>query len=82
MAKNTSILLGDHFDAFISAQVKSGKYASASEVIRAALRVLELEEAKRARLIDALVDGEESGFVSGFDRAAFVNELHTKYRKE
>jgi len=46
MAKNTSILLGDYFDNFINAQLKTGKYASASEVIRAALRMFEKEETK------------------------------------
>jgi len=44
MARNTSILLGEHFEEFISAKVSSGKYNSASEVIRTALRLLEAEE--------------------------------------
>ena len=46
MAKNTSILLGDHFENFISKEVSSGKYGSASEVVRTALRMLESEEEK------------------------------------
>ena len=41
MARNTSILLGEHFEDFISAKISSGKYNSASEVIRTALRLLE-----------------------------------------
>lgn len=63
MAKNTSILLGDYFENFINNQVKSGKYASASEVVRAALRLFEFEEWKKSELIDELKKGEESGFV-------------------
>lgn len=47
MAKNTSILLGDYFDNFINQQIKSGKYASASEVVRTALRMFEFEESKK-----------------------------------
>lgn len=46
MAKNTSISLGDHFDQFIARQIADGRYASASEVIRAGLRKLEDENQK------------------------------------
>lgn len=48
MAKNTSILLGEHFEKFISREVSSGKYNSASEVVRTALRILETEEEKNS----------------------------------
>ncbi len=79
MAKNTSILLGDYFENFIGEQVKSGKYASASEVIRAALRVFEQEERKKAALIDELKKGEKSGFVQNFNRDSFLQDLHKKH---
>lgn len=79
MAKNTSILLGDYFENFIGEQVKSGKYASASEVIRAALRVFEQEERKKAALIDELKKGEKSGFVQNFNRDSFLQNLHKKH---
>jgi antitoxin ParD1/3/4 len=41
MARNTAILLGEHYDGFISKEVSPGRYNSASEVIRSALRILE-----------------------------------------
>ena len=79
MAKNTSILLGDYFDGFISQQVKSGKYSSASEVIRAALRMFEYEETKKQELINELKKGEESGMNKKFNRKTFLNNLHARH---
>lgn len=61
MAKNTSISLGDHFEKFISGQIKSGRYGSASEVVRASLRLLEEHEQRIGALQQALIDGEKSG---------------------
>lgn len=82
MAKNTSILLGDHFDQFISQQIKTGKFSSASEVVRAALRMFEYEESKKTQLINELKKGEKSGFVKDFDRSKFLKTLHNKYAAE
>lgn len=61
MARNTSISLGDHFDQFIAGQVDSGRYGSASEVVRAGLRLLETNESKLDVLRNALLAGEKSG---------------------
>lgn len=61
MAKNTSISLGDHFEGFIAEQIHAGRYGSASEVIRASLRMLEEREQKLEALRQALIEGEESG---------------------
>lgn len=62
MQKNTSITLGRHFDAFIAQQIQQGRFSSASETIRAGLRLLEERELKLTALRQALQDGEESGF--------------------
>jgi antitoxin ParD1/3/4 len=61
MSKNTSFSLGDHFTQFVETQVEQGRYASASDVVRAALRLLEEQETKLAALRAALIEGEESG---------------------
>ncbi len=82
MAKNTSILLGDYFDDFITRQVKAGKYSSASEVVRAALRMFEYEESKKTELIKELKKGEASGFVENFDRKELLNSFHQKHLTE
>jgi antitoxin ParD1/3/4 len=79
MARNTSILLGEHFESFISTEVSSGRYNSASEVIRSALRLLESEEQKKKDLIKALKEGEKSGFAKNFDPKAHLKKLHSKF---
>ena len=82
MAKNTSILLGNYFDEFIKSQVNTGKFSSASEVVRAALRMFEQEETKKSELIYELEKGEKSGFVNDFNPDLFLKKLHEKHSKE
>ncbi|MBA9032163.1 putative addiction module CopG family antidote [Rhizobium leguminosarum] len=59
MARNTSISLGEHFTSFIDTQVQAGRYGSATDVVRAGLRLLEEHEAKVKALQNALIEGEE-----------------------
>ncbi|MBE5319365.1 type II toxin-antitoxin system ParD family antitoxin [Pedobacter sp. MR2016-19] len=79
MGRNTSILLGDHFDNFINEKIASGKFNSASEVIRTSLRLLEEEEKQIELLREALKVGEEGGFVKDFDPVKHLQELHRKH---
>jgi len=44
MPRNTSVVLSDHFNDFITKAVESGRYNSASDVVRAGLRMLERQE--------------------------------------
>ena len=74
MAKNTSITLGDHFEAFISSQLESGRYCSASEIVRAGLRLLEDSESKLQTLRQMLIQGEESG-IANYNYKDFLAEL-------
>jgi len=78
MSKNTSISLGNHFEEFIREEVDSGRYSSASEVIRAALRLLESEEKKERHLIRALQEGEDSGFVEDFEPNEYLKKIQKK----
>ncbi|QLF69665.1 type II toxin-antitoxin system ParD family antitoxin [Peteryoungia desertarenae] len=61
MSNTTSINLGDHFTAFLAKLTASGRYGSASEAVRAGLRLLEEEEARYEALLNALDEGETSG---------------------
>ncbi len=74
MAKNTSISLGNHFEEFINAQIIHGRYGSASEVVRASLRLLEEHEQKLNILRMALIEGEESGDESTLNMQEIINE--------
>ena len=78
-SKNTSVSLGDHFQAFIDEQIAEGRYGSASEVVRAGLRLLESQETKLTALRAALAEGEQSGFIENFDFDEFLTDLNTEY---
>ncbi len=78
MAKNTSFILGDHFDSFVSEQVQSGRYANAADVIRSGLRLLEEHEERLQALRSALKDGEESGVAGPLD----LGKIKARARKE
>jgi antitoxin ParD1/3/4 len=75
MPRNTSVSLGEHFTGFISAQVEAGRYGSASDVIRAGLRLLEEHEARVRALQAALEEGDTSGAPEPLDIAAFKAEM-------
>jgi antitoxin ParD1/3/4 len=79
MSKTTSIALGDHFTGFLAEQVGTGRYGSASEVVRAGLRLLEEREVKLAELRALIAEGEASGFVEVEDIDAFFEGLKSGY---
>mgnify|MGYP001802993095 CR=1 FL=1 len=65
----TSFSLGAHWDKFIKDQVAEGRYGSASEVVREALRHMEIERDKlaalRAHVQEGIRDADEGRFVDG-----------------
>lgn len=82
MARNTSVTIGEHFTNFIAAQVSSGRYGSASDVVRAGLRLLEDHEAKFKALQDALIEGDQSGMSEPFDFDEFLAELNREHNAQ
>ncbi|MFZ9939588.1 MAG: type II toxin-antitoxin system ParD family antitoxin [Bacteroidia bacterium] len=67
MGKNTSISLGSHFERFIESTVSKGRFSSASEAVRAGLRLLEEEENRVIILRNAIHEGLDSGRAVDFD---------------
>ena len=72
MSKNTSVSLGDHFAEFVEDRVRAGRYSTASDVVRAGLRLLEEQEAKLDVLRVELEKGERSGQSKPFDFDSFL----------
>ncbi len=77
----SSYAIGEHFEQFIRQQVDGGRYASASEVVRDALRLLEQEEERRAAALRALRDEVRKGVASGRGKPAeeVLDRLEKKY---
>lgn len=77
-----SYALGERFEAFVEAQVKSGRYNNASEVVRAGLRLLEdseqARELKLAELHRLVAEGQRSG--EGHPAEDVFARLEAKYR--
>ncbi|MCD6556838.1 MAG: type II toxin-antitoxin system ParD family antitoxin [Bacteroidales bacterium] len=80
MSKNTSVSLGNYFEEFIRSRLKTGRYKNVSEVIRAALRLLEEEENKVVVLKNAVQEGIDSGHVNNFNAENHLRELKDKKR--
>ena len=56
---STSMTLGEHWEVFIKNEVASGRYGSASEVVRDALRALETRKTKMDALRAHLAEGAQ-----------------------
>ncbi|MEQ8955222.1 MAG: type II toxin-antitoxin system ParD family antitoxin [Pseudomonadales bacterium] len=71
----TSLSLGAHWEEFIRQEVTSGRYASASEVIRDALRGMESRKQKMAALKKHLAEGEEQALRGEFREEFSMDEF-------
>lgn len=80
MSRNTSVVLGKEHDKFIKAQIRKGRFGSASEAVRAGLRLLEEQELKLEHLRAALAEGEASGAATDFDAADYIKAKRQQAR--
>ena len=74
MAKNTSVNLSRHFVELIDQLVESGRFGSASEVVREGLRLVEDREAALDRLRRTVAESEASGEAVRFDMGEWLDE--------
>ena len=75
----TSLSLGDHWETFIKNEISSGRYGSASEVVRDALRTLEERkqklEALRVHLAQGAQQADQGQFIEKFSIDDLIEEL-------
>jgi antitoxin ParD1/3/4 len=79
----SSYAVGEHFERFIKNQVAQGRYASASEVVRDALRLLEEVEQRRTAALETLREEIRTGLASGEGKSAdeVLARLEGKYTR-
>ena len=80
MSRATSLILGEYFNQLIEAQIKSGHYGTASEVVRDALRLFEQTQTAIQRVSDAVDQGFASGFVDELDWNNLAQRPETEKR--
>lgn len=78
---NTSLSLGEHWEVFIKNEVASGRYGSASEVVRDALRTLEERKAKLSALTTHLSEGEAQAARGEFVEQS-MDEMLSEFKEE
>jgi antitoxin ParD1/3/4 len=61
----SSYTIGKHYEILIKSLVESGRYATASEVMREGLRLIEEREERRQAKLDALRSAIKDGLGSG-----------------
>lgn len=77
-----NVSLTPHLEAFIHETVNAGRYQSASEVVRTALRLLEDQERQKAAALELLRQEIQKGIDSGPAAPLDIEELIEKCRKE
>ena len=76
---NTSLSLGEHWEVFLQNEVKKGRYGSASEVVRDALRHMEERQDKlaalRAHLAEGAAQARNGEFVEDYSIDTIIQAL-------
>jgi antitoxin ParD1/3/4 len=76
----SSYSVGEHFEGLIRSLIESGRYSTASEVMREGLRLLEEREERRQAKLEALRAEIQKGFDSG--PAEEVGDMFERIKSE
>lgn len=79
MNKPVQVTIAEPFDSFIDAQLESGQFKSAREVVEAGLQLLKEEQARIAWLRNALIEGENSGPSVLFDPEDLMTSVRERW---
>jgi antitoxin ParD1/3/4 len=78
----TSYSIGGHFEGFIEGLLETGRYSTASEVMREGLRLLEEREERRQAKLEALRAEIQKGFDSGPAEEVDIGEMFKRIKSE
>jgi len=81
LAFNTKLWNFYYFEHFIEKSIETGRYSSASEVIRKGLRFVDEREQKIKILRNTIEAGERSGYVDNFDAMKHLKDLNQRYQE-
>ena len=78
----TSYSIGKHFEGLIESLIESGRYSTASEIMRDGLRLIEEREERRKAKLDALRAEIQKGLDSGPAEEADIGEMMARIKAE
>jgi len=79
MNKPVQVTIAEPFESFIDAQLESGQFKSAQEVVEAGLQLLKEEQARIEWLRNALIEGENSGPSVPFDPEDLMTSVRERW---
>ncbi|MGF9562675.1 type II toxin-antitoxin system ParD family antitoxin [Neorhizobium sp. JUb45] len=81
MNKPVQVTIGEPLASFVRGEMEHGGFDTPEAVVEAGLRLLEAEQAKYAKLREALIEGEQSGEPIPFDPEALMASVRESWRK-
>lgn len=80
MNKPVQVTIAEPYDSFVEAQLESGAFKSAEDVVEAGLKLLKEEQARIEWLRNALIAGENSGPSVPFDPEDLMDSVRERWK--